>query len=116
MTPQKTTPKRTKVRAENPSGACGKIEHMTIDELKEIAVGDSFDGKCPACGMFHLRKEDIEALESEKISHSDYYSEMKMQAEEDWTSEDIEALESQKISESVDFVAMKIEAEEGEDL
>ena len=74
--------RRPKVRAENPSGVCGKIEHMTIDELKEIAVGDSFDGRCPACGMFHLTKEDIEMLEAEKISESEYFLEMKNKAEE----------------------------------
>ena len=82
MPQKKTHPRRTKVRAENPSGVCGKIEHMTIDELKEIAVGESFDGKCPACGMFHLTREDIEALESEKISDSEDYLEMKNEAEE----------------------------------
>jgi hypothetical protein len=83
MSQKKTNPKRPKVRAENPSGVCGKIDHMTIDELREIAVGDSFDGKCPACGMFHLTREDIEALEREKISDSDYYQKMRHQAEED---------------------------------
>ena len=82
MSTKKTYPKRPKVRAENPSGVCGKIEHMTIDELKEIAVGDSFDGRCPDCVMFHLTRADIEVLESEKISDSDYYHEMKSQAEE----------------------------------
>ena len=74
--------RRPKVRAENPSGVCGKIEHMTIDELKDIAVGDSFDGRCPACGMFHLTREDIEMLEAVKISESEYYLEMKNKAEE----------------------------------
>jgi len=82
MPKKKTHPKRPKVRAENPSGVCGKIEHMTIDELRDIAVGDSFDGKCPACGMFHLTREDIEVLESEKVRDSEYYIEMKNQAEE----------------------------------
>ncbi len=82
MVDKKSHPRRTRVRAENPSGVCGKIEHMTIDELKEIAVADSFDGRCPACGMFHLTREDIERLEGEKISESDYYLEMKDKAEE----------------------------------
>ncbi len=75
-------PGRTQVRAENPSGACGHVDHMTIDELKARAVGDSFDGSCPACGMFHLTRADIEVLESEKISESDHYREMKKTAEE----------------------------------
>jgi len=78
-------PKRTgraQVRAENPSGACGNVDHMTIDELKARAVGDNFDGSCPACGMFHLTRADIEVLESEKISESEYYEEMKKEAEQ----------------------------------
>ena len=79
---EKRKTRRPKVRAENPRGVCGKIEHMTIDELKEIAVGDSFDGLCPACGMFHLTRKDIEMLEREKISESEYYLEMKTKAEE----------------------------------
>lgn len=81
MVAKKTKSRRPKVRAENPSGACGKIEHMTIDELRDIAVGDNFDGSCPACGMFHMSREDIEVLESEKISESDYYAELKKEAE-----------------------------------
>jgi len=53
---------RVQVRAENPSGACGHVDHMTIDELKARAVGDNFDGSCPACGMFHLTRADIEIV------------------------------------------------------
>ena len=77
-----TKPGRTQVRAENPSGACGNVDHMTIDELKGRAVGDNFDGSCPACGMFHLTRADIEQLESEKISESEHYIEMKKEAEQ----------------------------------
>ena len=73
---------RPRVRAENPSGACGNVDHMTIDELKARAVGDNFDGSCPACGMFHLTRADIERLQSEKISESAHYAEMKREAEQ----------------------------------
>ena len=73
---------RIQVRAENPSGACGNIDHMTIDELKARAVGDNFDGSCPACGMFHLTRADIEADEAEKISETDYYADMVNEAEQ----------------------------------
>ena len=73
---------RSQVRAENPSGACGNVDHMTIDELKARAVGDNFDGSCPACGMFHLTRADIERLQAEKISESAHYAEMKKEAEE----------------------------------
>lgn len=82
MTEKKTRPPRSQVRAENPSGACGNIDHMTIDELKARAVGDNFDGSCPSCGMFHLTRADIKRLESEKISESELYAEVKKEAEE----------------------------------
>lgn len=72
---------RTQVRAENPSGSCGKLDHMTIDELKARAVGDDFDGTCPACGKFHLTRAEIEILESKKILDSASYQEMKKEAE-----------------------------------
>ncbi len=73
---------RIKVRAENPTGACGYIDHMTIDELKERAVGDEFDGTCPACGMFHLTRDEIDRLNNEKITETYKYLELKRQVEQ----------------------------------
>jgi hypothetical protein len=73
--------RRTQVRAENPSGACGKLDHMTVDELKARAVGDEFDGTCPACGHFHLSRAEIDKLELDKIVDSVNYKEMKSAAE-----------------------------------
>ncbi|PID75194.1 MAG: hypothetical protein CSA20_04840 [Deltaproteobacteria bacterium] len=72
---------RIKVRAANPSGACGKLDHMTVDELKARAVGDEFDGSCPACGKFHLTREEIERIEKERVVDSSSYQEMKKNAE-----------------------------------
>ncbi|MFV0436221.1 MAG: hypothetical protein ACK5PS_02345 [Desulfopila sp.] len=71
------------VRAENPSGACGYIGHMTIDELKSRAVGDEFDATCPACGLFHLTREEIVRLESKKITKSRKFADLQKEAEED---------------------------------
>ncbi len=82
MIEQARRPGRPRVRAENPSGACGYVDHLTIDELKARAVGDNFDGSCPACGMFHLTRADIERIQSEKISESAHYAEMKKEAEQ----------------------------------
>ena len=82
MTEMSARPPRMQVRAENPSGACGNVDHMTIDELKARAVGDNFDGSCPACGMFHLTRADIEQVESEKISETEQFAEMKKEAEQ----------------------------------
>ncbi|WP_163337684.1 hypothetical protein [Desulfopila sp. IMCC35008] len=75
--------KRVQVRAENPSGVCGYVDHMTIDELKARAVGEEFDATCPACGKFHLTKEEIDKLNSEKITQSKSYNDMRQKAEEE---------------------------------
>ena len=72
---------RFQVRAENPCGACGMLDHMTVDELKDRAVGDEFDGICPACGQFHLTRAEIEKIEKEKITESASYRNMKKEAE-----------------------------------
>lgn len=72
--------KRILVRAENPTGACGKIEHMTIDELKERAVGDEFDGTCPACGLFHLTKEEVERVKNVRLRETEGYRKIQAQA------------------------------------
>ena len=73
--------KRVQARAENPSGACGKLDHMTIDELKARAVGDEFDGTCPACGKFHVSRAEIEKIEREKVIDTEGYKTMKAEAE-----------------------------------
>ena len=83
MTERRGDGKRAQVRAENPSGVCGYVEHMTIDELKARAVGEVFDATCPACGMFHLTKEEIEILNREKITESKHYAELRKEAEEE---------------------------------
>ena len=72
--------RRKEVRAEYPSGACGKLAHMTVDELKARAVGDTFDGICPACGKFHLTRAEIEKIEREKVVDTEEYRAMKDEA------------------------------------
>lgn len=79
-TPEKAA--RHQVRAENPSGACGHIEHMTIDQLRARAVSEDFDATCPACGLFHLTQAEIDKLNSEKVTESDHYIAMKNAAED----------------------------------
>jgi Zn-finger nucleic acid-binding protein len=54
---------------------------MTVDELKARAVGDEFDGTCPACGQFHLTRAEIEKIEQEKVVESESYKTMKSEAE-----------------------------------
>lgn len=73
---------RKKVRAENPTGACGYVDHMTIDELRERAVGEEFDATCPSCGMFHLTRQEIDQLNSEKFTDSQDFAKLRSEAEE----------------------------------
>ncbi len=82
MTANSKKPKRKKVRAENPTGACGYIDHMTIDELRERAVGEEFDATCPSCGMFHLTRAEIEQLNSEKFTETKDFAKLRDEAEE----------------------------------
>ncbi|RUM38266.1 MAG: hypothetical protein DSY57_02835 [Desulfobulbus sp.] len=73
--------KRRKVRAENPSGACGYLGHMTVDELKDRAVGEKFDAACPICGLVHLSKEEIIELERRTVRESERFDAIKEEAE-----------------------------------
>ncbi len=73
--------KRRQVRVENPSGACGYVGHMTVDELKERAVGEKFDAACPICGLVHLSRDEIIELERRKVISSDRFDAIKEEAE-----------------------------------
>ncbi len=58
------------------------LSEYTIDELKARAVNENFAGSCPACGMFHLTRADIDKIVSEKISETEHYAQMKREAEQ----------------------------------
>ncbi|HHL32741.1 MAG TPA: hypothetical protein ENJ30_00085 [Desulfobulbaceae bacterium] len=73
--------KRRQVRVENPSGACGYIGHMTVDELKSRAVGDNIDGACPICGLVHLSRDEIIELERRKVRGSERFDAITREAE-----------------------------------
>ncbi len=65
--------KKIKVRAECARCASGYVGHMTVAELKERAIGNEFDARCPECGQIHLTREEIEELERTKITQSEVY-------------------------------------------
>jgi len=73
--------KKRQVRAENPSGACGYVGHITADELKARAVGDEVDGTCPVCGLVHLSMDEIEELERQKVIDSVRFGAIREEAE-----------------------------------
>ena len=47
--------KKYRVRAECPKCACGSINHLTPEELREKFIGDEkeIDVVCPTCGTKH---------------------------------------------------------------
>ena len=63
MVAPKAHPQLLADRKEHTGAACTKIEHLTVDELRAIAVGDNFDGSCPICGTFHLTRREISLLD-----------------------------------------------------
>jgi len=67
MADLKTHRKRIKVRVENPAAACGYVDHMTVDELRKQITGDDITLACPACGLVHLSRLEIEDLKAKKI-------------------------------------------------
>jgi len=73
--------KRRQVRVENPSGACGYVGHMTVDDLKSRAVSDNVDGACPICGLVHLSHDEIVELERRKVTGSDRFNAISKEAE-----------------------------------
>ena len=78
---EETKKKRHIVHVTTPEAACGYVGHMTVDELKKVAVGAEFDASCPVCGQIHLTREEIEELESRKITESTEYINKAKEAE-----------------------------------
>ncbi|PIE58504.1 MAG: hypothetical protein CSA33_02915 [Desulfobulbus propionicus] len=78
-----TTKKRTRkpVRVECFSCVNGYVDHMTVDELRERAAHDAIELVCPACGLVHLSREEIEEIQQKKITDSQQYKQLKKQAE-----------------------------------
>ena len=70
------------IRVENPSGVCGYVRHMTIDELKACYSGDDFSGVCPACGFYHMTNADFAEHQRASVLLSDRYQQMLLEVEE----------------------------------
>ena len=73
--------KRWKVRAERVDTRCGSIGHMTVDEIKERAIGEHVNVACPECGEIHLTIEDVEEAEARKITKTERFAKLREQAE-----------------------------------
>lgn len=73
--------KKQGIKAEAVDTACGKIPHMTVDELAARLHIESRELRCPACGRVHLTEEDVEKAEAVLFSESERFKEIKNQAE-----------------------------------
>ena len=80
MNEDKTERKRHVVRVTSPDTACGYVGHMTVDQLKEVAVGDDFEANCPVCGMIHLTAAEIAEVEARKTTETPEYRDTASQA------------------------------------
>lgn len=67
---------------ENPAGASGFIDHMTLEELKSCSGVEGFDGRCPACGFFHLSKPEYTGWRQLGIRESEQYQQLLQRLEE----------------------------------
>ena len=81
MNEEKREKKRHVVRVTSPDTACGYVGHMTVDQLKEVAVGDDFEVNCPVCGMIHLTADEIVEVEARKTTETAEYREKASQAQ-----------------------------------
>jgi Zn-finger nucleic acid-binding protein len=73
--------KRHQIHVTRTDSACGYVGHMTVDELKEVTVGSDFDASCPTCGQIHLTRDEIEEIESQKVTDSQEYKNTTKEAE-----------------------------------
>jgi len=73
--------KKKGIKAEAVDTACGKIPHMTVDQLAARLQIESRELRCPACGRVHLTEEDVQKAEAVLLSESERFKEIKTQAE-----------------------------------
>ncbi len=69
------------VRAACVSCAGASIGHMTIDEMIARCLDNPCNLACPACGMLHLSREEIEQIQDIKITESQKYRDLCSQVE-----------------------------------
>ncbi len=75
--------KKKGVKVEAVDTACGKVPHMTVDQLVERFNIESRELHCPACGRIHLTDEDARNAEAMLFSETDRFQQIKAEAEGD---------------------------------
>ena len=60
---------------------CGKIPHMTVDQLAARLNIESRELRCPSCGRIHLNAEDASKAEETLYRDSQRFKEIEKQAE-----------------------------------
>ncbi|MDR3569111.1 MAG: hypothetical protein P4L43_13870 [Syntrophobacteraceae bacterium] len=75
--------KKKGVKVEAVDTACGKVPHMTVDQLVERFRIESRELHCPACGRIHLTDEDAKNAEAMLFSETERFQQIKAEAEGD---------------------------------
>jgi cytochrome c-type biogenesis protein CcmH/NrfF len=75
--------KKKVVKVEAVDTACGKVPHMTVDQLVERFHIESRELHCPACGRIHLTEEDAQNAEAMLFSQTERFQQIKAEAEGD---------------------------------
>ncbi len=73
--------KKKGIKAEAVDTACGKIPHMTVDQLAARLSIESRELRCPACGRVHLTDDDVKRAEDLLLSDTERFREIKTQVE-----------------------------------
>ncbi len=69
------------VKVEAVDTACGKVPHMSVDQLAQRFNIESRELHCPACGRIHLSDEDAKNAEDLRYSDSERFQQIKEEAE-----------------------------------
>ena len=75
--------KKKGVKVESVDTACGKVPHMTVDQLVARFNIESRELHCPACGRIHLTDEDVKKAEAMLFSETERFQQIKAEAEGD---------------------------------
>lgn len=73
--------KKKGIKAEAADTVCGKIPHMTVDQLAARLSIESRELRCPACGRIHLTDDDVKRAEDVLLSDTERFREIKTEAE-----------------------------------
>ncbi|MGC8494471.1 MAG: hypothetical protein ACP5SH_22340 [Syntrophobacteraceae bacterium] len=73
--------KKKGVQVEAVDTACGKVPHMTVDQLAARFHTENRELHCPVCGRIHLTEEDVRNAEEMLFSETKRFRQIQAEAE-----------------------------------